>query len=189
MNFLRCLCALLCLLSGFSDAANAAGAKRPNILFILVDDQSPWDFKFYNPKSELRSPNLDRLAAEGMVFDGAYHMGSFIGGVCTPSRHMIMTGRTVWHLPIGPGAREHCPPGIEQNSIPAVFNRVSCWIGATLSPFSGSTANTSRDRSPRARSCAAADCGWVVGMRRWRFRATDSSITCLPRQPRPACHR
>jgi len=120
MKCLRLLCALLCLIGGVSHAADG---KRPNILFILVDDQSPQDFKFYNPKSELRSPNLDRLAAEGMVLDGAYHMGAFIGGVCTPSRHMIMTGRTVWHLPIGPTASQHCPPGIEQNSLPAVFNR------------------------------------------------------------------
>ena len=58
-----------------------------------------------------------------MVLDGAYHMGSFIGGVCTPSRHMIMSGRTVWHLPIGPGAAAHCPPQLEQNTLPAVFNR------------------------------------------------------------------
>lgn len=100
-----------------------AGAKQPNILFIIVDDQSPQDFKFYNPSSELDSPNIDRLAAEGMVLDGAYHMGAFVGAVCTPSRHMVMTGRTLWHLPIGPTAKEHCPAGIEQNTIPAVFNR------------------------------------------------------------------
>ena len=115
--------------------SSAAETKRPNILFILVDDQSPFDFKFYNPKSPLRSPNLDRLAAEGMVLDGAYQMGSFSGAVCTPSRHMIMTGRTVWHLPIGPGAKDHCPPDIAQNTIPAVFNRAgystmrTCKIG------------------------------------------------------------
>ena len=119
-NLMRLLLAcLLCL----PWLAHAAPAKRPNILFILVDDQSPFDFKFYNPKSPLRSPNLDRLAAEGMVLDGAYHMGSFSGAVCTPSRHMIMSGRTVWHLPIGPGAKGHCPPDIVQNTIPAVFNR------------------------------------------------------------------
>ncbi len=113
------LIAFLALICGQSLAAE----KRPNILFILVDDQSPFDFKFYNPKSPLQSPNIDRLAAEGMVLDGAYHMGSFSGAVCTPSRHMIMTGRTVWHLPIGPGAKNHCPPDIAQNTIPAVFNR------------------------------------------------------------------
>ncbi len=104
-------------------SSSAEEKRRPNILFILVDDQSPFDFKFYNPKSPLQSPNIDRLAAEGMVLDSAYHMGSFSGAVCTPSRHMIMTGRTVWHLPIGPGAKAHCPPGIAQNTIPAVFNR------------------------------------------------------------------
>ena len=113
----------------------ADAAKRPNILFILVDDQSPFDFKFYNPKSPLQTPNIDRLAAEGMVLDGAYHMGSFSGAVCTPSRHMIMTGRTVWHLPIGPGAKEHCPPNVVTNTLAAVFNRAgyatmrTCKIG------------------------------------------------------------
>jgi arylsulfatase A-like enzyme len=122
----RLLLAAACLLAGAPriQAADApAPAKRPNILFILVDDQSPWDFSFYNTRSELRSPTLNQLAAEGMVLDAAYHMGSFSGAVCTPSRHMIMTGRTVWHLPIGPTAARHCPPDIEQNSIPAVFNR------------------------------------------------------------------
>ena len=103
----------------------AAPAKRPNILFILVDDQSPFDLKIYNPKSELETPQIDRLAAQGMVFDGAYHMGAFVGAVCTPSRHMIMSGRTLWHLPIAPLAMEKnlCPPELEQQTIPAVFNR------------------------------------------------------------------
>lgn len=103
----------------------AADAKRPNILFIIVDDQSPFDLKVYNPRSSLETPNIDRLAAGGMVFDGAYHMGSFSGAVCTPSRHMVMCGRTVWHLPIAPGAIKQgkCPPDVEQQTIPAVFNR------------------------------------------------------------------
>ena len=119
MSLLR-LCIVSCALVATTFAAET---RRPNILFILVDDQSPLDLKAYNPKSPLHSPNLDRLAAQGMVLDGAYHMGSFIGGVCTPSRHMIMSGRTVWHLPIGPGAAAHCPPQLEQNTLPAVFNR------------------------------------------------------------------
>lgn len=101
----------------------AAEQRRPNILFIIVDDQSPFDLKVYDPKSPLDSPNIDRLAAEGMVFDGAYHMGSFSGAVCTPSRHMVMSGRTVWHLPIAPGGKELCPPDIVENTMAAVFNR------------------------------------------------------------------
>ncbi|HBJ35782.1 MAG TPA: sulfatase [Planctomycetaceae bacterium] len=103
----------------------AADAKRPNFLFILVDDQSPLDLKCYNPSSSLDSPNIDRLARQGMVFDQAYHMGSFSGAVCTPSRHMIMSGRTLWHLPIAPQAipKGLCPPNLDQQTIPAVFNR------------------------------------------------------------------
>ena len=78
--------------------------KRPNILYIIVDDQSPFDFKFYNKRSQLNAPVIEKLAAEGMVIDGAYQMGSWVGGVCTASRHMIMSGRTVWHIQIGNSA-------------------------------------------------------------------------------------
>lgn len=95
--------------------------KRPNILFIIVDDQSPFDLKVYDSDSQLDTPNIDRLAREGMTFDAAYHMGSFSGAVCTPSRHMVMTGRTLWHLPIGPG-KKTCPQDYHQFSLPAVFN-------------------------------------------------------------------
>jgi arylsulfatase A-like enzyme len=101
---------------------HAEEARRPNILFILTDDQSPFDFKFHNPDSTLESPNIDRLASRGMIFDSAHHMGAFTGAVCVPSRHMIMSGRTVWRLPIGPGAND-CPPNLENNTIGAVFNR------------------------------------------------------------------
>jgi len=116
-------CILICLSSLLVLASSLAAEKRPNLLFILVDDQSPFDLKMYNPKSTLETPNLDKLAAQGMVFDGAYHMGSFSGAVCMPSRHMIMSGRTVWHLPPAPWGAKTCPPALEQQTIPAVFNR------------------------------------------------------------------
>ena len=75
------------LLAGLLPLMAQAEAKtRPNILFIIADDQSPFDFKTYNPASALDSPVLDKLAAEGMVFDAAYHMGSMSGAVCSPSR-------------------------------------------------------------------------------------------------------
>lgn len=118
------LCAGLCaLIGGTLGFPQVSQAKPPNILFILVDDQSPCDLKVYNPHSTLQTPTIDRLAANGMVLEAAYHMGSFSGAVCTPSRHMIMTGRTVWHLPIGPGPTRNCPADIEQQTLPAVFNR------------------------------------------------------------------
>lgn len=122
-SLLRLFGSTLCLALLGEVSATAAESRRPNILFILADDQAPFDLKMYNPKSSLDTPTLDRLAADGMVFDGAYHMGSFSGAVCTPSRHMIMSGRTLWHLPIAPWAKEQCPPHLEQNTIPAVFQR------------------------------------------------------------------
>ena len=109
----------------------SADAKRPNFLIIVVDDQSPFDLKLYNPNSELHTPNLDRLAAEGTVLDQAYHMGSWSGAVCTPSRHMVMTGRSVWHIRTRPANRKKPDrdPGkrvnkdeLAQASMPAVFN-------------------------------------------------------------------
>ncbi len=105
--------------------------KRPNFLFILVDDQSPFDLSVYNPKSELQTPTLDRLAAEGMVFDSARHMGAWTGAVCTASRTMIMSGRTLWHIPGRGGKRGNrtseadtslVPPNLADHSLAAVFN-------------------------------------------------------------------
>lgn len=105
--------------------SSLVAAKRPNILFIISDDQAPNDLKVYDAMSPLDTPVLSKLAAEGMVLDGAHQMGSFSGAVCSPSRHMIMCGRTVWHLPNAPGARQRslCPPDLEKNTMAAVFNR------------------------------------------------------------------
>jgi arylsulfatase A-like enzyme len=116
------------LAAGLMLLAAAAGAadKRPNFLFILTDDQSPETLKCYG-NQVCQTPNLDRLAAEGMVLDDAHHMGAWSGAVCTPSRTMIVTGRTVWRIP---GARGRGRKGDKsgrseaaQQSMPAVFNR------------------------------------------------------------------
>lgn len=124
-------------------AAEPGPARRaPNFLIIVVDDQSPFDFRFYNPRSELHSPTLDRLAAQGMVIDGAYYMGGWVGGVCTPSRTMMMTGRTLWHAPdaSGRGHNPHdadprlVPPDLAQQSLPAVFNRAGYATMRTCKP-------------------------------------------------------
>lgn len=135
LRLARNLLAVVAVIAIYTRPAQSADkpAKRPNILFILVDDQSPFDLKMYNPKSPLETPHLDRLAKEGMVFDGAHHMGSWSGAVCTPSRHMIMTGRTVWHIPRRRGRRRkqgkkaqrnpHVPADLPNDTMAAVFNR------------------------------------------------------------------
>lgn len=123
-NFLVCNLLLICV-------SVLAAADRPNILFILADDQSPFDLQMYNPDSKLETPVLDKLASEGLVVDGAYHMGAWSGAVCTPSRHMIMSGRTVWHLPGSTKgqslpdekAERLVPRDLAEYTMAAVFNR------------------------------------------------------------------
>lgn len=126
---LICVAVLLSIaaLSLADTAPQDRPARRPNILFIIADDQSPFDLRVYEPESALQTPVLDRLAAEGMTIDGAYHMGSWSGAVCTPSRHMVMSGRTVWHLPSN-GIRSDdpnplCPEDLADHTMAAIFNR------------------------------------------------------------------
>jgi choline-sulfatase len=118
-HWLVCLSAVVAVAQAFADTPKPD--QRPNILFIVVDDQSPFDLQVYNSRSELQTPNIDRLAKGGIVLDCAYHMGANLGAVCTPSRHMMMTGRSVWHLPTSPRASELSPPQLELSSLPAVF--------------------------------------------------------------------
>ncbi|ALJ06751.1 sulfatase [Pseudalgibacter alginicilyticus] len=98
--------------------------KRPNFLFVLVDDQSPFDLQTYDPNSILETPIISKLASEGVVVEQAHHMGSMNGAVCTPSRHMIMSGRTLWHLPLSAQFQKKTDPHeIDEQTIGAVFNR------------------------------------------------------------------
>lgn len=124
-----CLLAAIAAL-GFAQEASestAAAKQRPNILFVLVDDQSPFDLTVYDPSSPCRTPTIQRLADNGTVVDEAYHMGSWSGAVCTPSRHMIMSGRTVWHLPRrgirGEQQNPNCPTDLAEFTLGAVFGR------------------------------------------------------------------
>src|SRR5687768_4964525 len=79
--------------TGLLAAASVRGAptqpaKSPNVLIILSDDHSAPHVGCYgNP--EVRTPNLDRLAADGMRFDRAY----VTAPQCVPSRASILTGR------------------------------------------------------------------------------------------------
>jgi len=61
---------------------------RPNIVFILTDDQGFWSLGTYG-NTECRTPNLDRLAADGMRFDAFFCASP----VCSPARASIMTGK------------------------------------------------------------------------------------------------
>lgn len=75
----------LCLIA----AECASGAGNPNVVVILADDMGYGDVSCNNPKSGIQTPNIDRIAKEGIRFtDG--HSG---GSSCIPSRYALMTGR------------------------------------------------------------------------------------------------
>jgi arylsulfatase A-like enzyme len=78
-------------------AVASAAAERPNILFLFADDQRADTIAAWgNP--HIRTPNLDRLAASGFSFRSNYCFGGNSGAVCVPSRAMLMTGRTWFHV-------------------------------------------------------------------------------------------
>ncbi len=80
-----CLLVLCAWLPHFRGSAAALNA-RPNILFIAVDDLR-CELPFYGA-TQIHSPNLERLAARGMVFARAYCQQA----VCSPSRTSLLTG-------------------------------------------------------------------------------------------------
>jgi N-sulfoglucosamine sulfohydrolase len=90
MNF-RFFAALVLLLS--AAPALAAAAERPNILFIIADDASR-HFGQSNHCEWVKTPNIDRLAQAGLVFDNAYTPTS----KCAPARAALLTGRNPWQL-------------------------------------------------------------------------------------------
>ena len=73
-------------LAGFGDAV---AADKPNIVFVLFDDMGWGQPQSYNPQSALRTPNLDKLASQGMRFTDAHSASA----VCTPTRYGVLTGR------------------------------------------------------------------------------------------------
>ena len=85
---------LVCFLAAawFATAAFAAAVERPNIVYILCDDLGYGDVSCLNPAGKIKTPHMDRVAREGMIFTDA-HSGS---AVCTPTRYGVMTGRYAW---------------------------------------------------------------------------------------------
>ena len=64
-------------------------ATRPSIVYILADDMGYGDVSCLNERAGFTTPNLDRIAAEGMHFTDAHSSSA----VCTPSRYSVLTGR------------------------------------------------------------------------------------------------
>jgi len=93
--FVATVCLLWC-----ATLSNANDSPRPNIVFIMADDLGYGDPGCYGQKL-IQTPNIDRLAAEGMKFTQAYAGGP----VCAASRAVLMTGLHNGHAP----ARDNVP--------------------------------------------------------------------------------
>jgi len=79
--------------------------KRPNILFFFTDDQR-FDTVRARGNGEVHTPTMDRLVRGGTAFTHAHIMGGTSGAVCMPSRAMLHSGRTLFHIE---GAGQNIP--------------------------------------------------------------------------------
>lgn len=77
--------------------SHALAATKPHVLLILADDLGYGDVRCYNEQSKVPTPNIDRLAREGMRFTDAHSPAT----VCTPSRYSLMTGQMAFRVPNG----------------------------------------------------------------------------------------
>nr|AUN35929.1 choline-sulfatase [uncultured bacterium] len=104
------------LLTGAATAAMAsaqpqAGAPRPNILHIMTDQQQ---WATIAGRSQCRTPNLNRLAQQGMLFERSYTPSA----VCCPARAMILSGAYHWHN--GVYNQIHSNPSVHRDMNPDV---------------------------------------------------------------------
>lgn len=101
--------------------ANGAAPERPNIVLILADDLGYGDLGCFNPASRIPTPNLDRLAKQGMRFTDAHS-----ATVCSPTRYGLLTGRYSWRGPlktgvVSPWGRPILEPG--RMTLPALLQK------------------------------------------------------------------
>jgi arylsulfatase A len=115
-RFLTILCLSISVIisSLYSKPASVSPAnseKKPNIIFILADDMGYGDVTCYNDQSQIPTPNMDRLAEEGIKFNDAHTPSA----VCTPTRYGFLTGRYCWRSSLKRGVLGgYNPPLIEK---------------------------------------------------------------------------
>ena len=92
--------AILTLLLPLISFGENTSADKPNIIFILADDMGYGDVSILDKElSKIKTPNIDGLATQGVVFTDAHSSSS----VCTPTRYSILTGRYNWRSTLKQG--------------------------------------------------------------------------------------
>jgi len=106
------LAAAGCTTSSQGPSRSRCSARKPNIVFILADDMGYGDLACQNPDSKVPTPNLDRLAKQGIRFTDAHSPSA----VCTPTRYGVLTGRYCWRTRLKRGVfRPWDPPLIDED--------------------------------------------------------------------------
>jgi arylsulfatase A len=82
--------------------------KRPNIVFILADDLGYGDVSALNNQSKIKTPNIDRIAANGITFTDAHSSSA----VCTPTRYSLLTGIYNWRSTLKNGVLNGYSPAL-----------------------------------------------------------------------------
>ena len=91
------LLAPLAALNATEAEARKSDSAKPNILFLFADDQRADTIAALgNPI--IKTPALDRLVRSGVAFNRAYMQGGFNGATCVPSRAMLLSGRSLFHV-------------------------------------------------------------------------------------------
>lgn len=95
-------------------------ASTPNVIVIYTDDQGFGDMSCQNADAKFKTPNLDRIAAEGIRFTNAHSSDT----VCTPSRYGLLTGRYCWRTRLKRGvmgAEGRCLIADGRTTIPSML--------------------------------------------------------------------
>ena len=87
-----CLCAIV-----LTSLTSIAQQNKPNVLFIFADDQRA-DALGCSGNTYIQTPNIDKLAKNGVRFTNTYVMGGHHGAICAPSRAMLMSGKSLYHV-------------------------------------------------------------------------------------------
>lgn len=104
----------------------AAKQSPPNVIYILADDLGIGDLGCYGQK-KLKTPNIDRLAVEGMLFSDHYSGNT----VCSPSRAVLMTGLHPGHVHCrGNGIENSFALDVTMVTLPRIFKNAGYATGA-----------------------------------------------------------
>lgn len=109
------LAVILSITSCRSEKAIEEEKKRPNIIFMMADDHAYQAISAYNDKL-IQTPNIDRLAKEGMLFTNACVTNS----ICAPSRAVLLTGK---HSHINGKVDNHFPFDTTQITFPQLMQK------------------------------------------------------------------